>query len=87
MAIAGLLEPWLHHQYGAGTLAQALAKLQGKWDGAQVAQLMKTLPVISQRHGEQLKFDSHGEAVNPGYIFMTKRDGNRLVKEPRMATT
>jgi ABC-type branched-subunit amino acid transport system substrate-binding protein len=68
--------------YDAGRLLiKALAKLQGQWDGQQVIQLMKTLPYISPRHGQQLRFDSHGDAINPGYIFKTKRDGNRLVNE------
>ncbi len=62
-------------------LIKALAKLQGKWDGAQVVKLMKTLPYISPRHGQQLTFDSHGDAINAGYIIKTKRDGAQLVEE------
>jgi len=62
-------------------LIKALAKLQGIWNGPQVVQLMKTLPVISPRHGEPLQFDTHGDAINPGYIFRVKRKGNQLVNE------
>ena len=66
--------------YDAGRLLiKALAQLEGQWDGPQMVQLMKTLPVISPRHGEPLKFDSHGDAINPGYIFKVKRVGDRLM--------
>lgn len=70
--------------YDAGRLLlKALTKTQGTWDGdgRQVVELMKTLPYTSPRHGQQFQFDTHGDVVNPGYIFMTKRDGNQLVNE------
>ncbi|MDH3602542.1 MAG: ABC transporter substrate-binding protein [Candidatus Tectomicrobia bacterium] len=68
--------------YDAGRLLiKALTKLEGKWDGVRVVEQMKTLPVISPRHGEQLQFDSHGDAINPGYLFMTKRQDDQLVNE------
>ena len=68
--------------YDAGRLlVKALAKLGGKWDGEKVIQLMKTLPVVSPRSGEVLKFDSYGDAISPGYIYITKREGDQLVKK------
>ncbi len=68
--------------YDAGRLlVKALTHLQGRWDGQQVVHLMKTLPVTSPRHGQPLQFDSHGDPISPAYIFMMKRDGNRLVNE------
>ena len=68
--------------YDAGRLlVKALAKLEGNWDGAKVVQLMKTLPTVSPRSGEILKFDSYGDAISPGYIYITKREGDRLVKD------
>jgi ABC-type branched-subunit amino acid transport system substrate-binding protein len=62
-------------------LVKALVELQGKWDGAKVVQLMKTLPYRSPRHGQQLQFDSHSDVMNGAYIVKAKRDGNRLVLE------
>jgi ABC-type branched-subunit amino acid transport system substrate-binding protein len=68
--------------YDAGRLlVKALASLEGNWNGAKVVMLMKTLPVVSPRSGETLKFDSYGDAISPGYIYITKREGDRLVKE------
>jgi len=69
------------HGYDTGRLLiRALAQLHGVWHGAQVVQLMKTLPLNSPRDGTPLRFDTHGDAINPGYIFMIERHGKRLVK-------
>jgi hypothetical protein len=40
---------------------------------------MKTLPLSSPRDGKILKFDTHGDPINPEYIFRTERHGDRLV--------
>lgn len=74
--------PYAMWGYDAGRLlVKALAELQGQWDGAKVVQLMKTLPHRSPRHGQVLRFDTHGDVVQGGYIRKTKRDGHRLVNE------
>ena len=66
--------------YDAGRLlAKALIQLEGRWDGTQVVQKMKTLPLASPRDGKVLKFDTHGDPINPEYIFRTERQGDRLV--------
>ncbi|MDH3601047.1 MAG: ABC transporter substrate-binding protein, partial [Candidatus Tectomicrobia bacterium] len=61
---------------GARLLIKALMQLDGKWDGAKVVELMKTLPYESPRHGKQLKFDTHGDPINPAHIQRTERDGD-----------
>jgi branched-chain amino acid transport system substrate-binding protein len=66
--------------YDAGRLlVKALTQLEGRWDGMQVVQQMKTLPLASPRDGKILKFDTHGDPINPEYIFRTERHGDRLV--------
>ncbi len=68
--------------YDAGRLlVKALHQLQGKWDGKKVIQLMKTIPYKSPRHGQLIKFDTHGDVMNGAIIVQTKRDGNRLIRE------
>jgi len=68
--------------YDAGRLlVKALTQLEGRWDGVQLVQQMKTLPLASPRDGKVLKFDTHGDPINPTYIFRTKRHGDRLVNE------
>ncbi len=68
--------------YDGGRLfVKALVELQGKWDGHKVVHLMKTLPYTSPRHGQQLQFDTHGDVINSGYIFKTKRNGDHLFNE------
>ena len=62
-------------------LLKALAKLDGKWDGTKVVELMKTLPYTSPRQAQPLKFDSHGDVINAAYITKTRREGDRLVRE------
>ena len=70
------------YSYDAGRLlVKALVALEGKWNGAKVIELMKTLPYKSPRHSDPLKFDSHGDVINSGYIFRVKREGNQLVNE------
>lgn len=66
--------------YDAGRLlVRALIQLEGRWDGVQVVQQMKSLPLLSPRDGKVLKFDTHGDPINPAYIFRTERQGDRLV--------
>lgn len=66
--------------YDAGRLlVKALTQLGGRWDGVQLAQQMKTLPLSSPRDGKVLQFDTHGDPINPEYIFRTERQGDRLV--------
>jgi len=66
--------------YDAGRLlVKALTQLEGRWNGMQVVQQMKTLPLASPRDGKVLKFDTHGDPINPEYIFRTERQGDRLV--------
>jgi branched-chain amino acid transport system substrate-binding protein len=66
--------------YDAGRLlVQALTQLEGRWDGMQIVQQMKTLPLSSPRDGKILKFDTHGDPINPEYIFRTERQGDHLV--------
>src|SRR6266511_905317 len=66
--------------YDAGRLlVKALTQLEGRWNGVQLVQQMKTLPLSSPRDGKLLKFDTHGDPINPEYIFRTERRGNRLV--------
>jgi hypothetical protein len=60
-------------------LVKALTQLEGRWDGAQLVQQMKTLPLASPRARKVLKFDTHGDPINPEYIFRTERQGGRLV--------
>ena len=68
--------------YDAGRLlVKALTQLEGRWDGGQVVQKMKTLPLVSPRDGKVLKFDTHGDPINPEYIFRTERQGDRLVNK------
>ncbi len=68
--------------YDAGRLLmKALVELQGKWDGMKVVHLMKTMPYVSPRHGQRLRFDTHGDILNGAYILKTKRDGDRLLNE------
>ena len=68
--------------YDAGRLlVKALTQLEGRWDGVQVVQQMKTLPLASPRDGKVLKFDTHGDPINPEYIFRTERQGERLVNK------
>lgn len=68
--------------YDAGRLLiKALVELDGKWDGAKIVELMKTLPYTSPRQAQPLQFDSHGDVMNGAYITQVKRHGNRLVKE------
>lgn len=62
-------------------LVRALATLKGKWDGAKVVELMKTLPYKSPRHGQQLQFDTHGDVIAGAYVFKTQREGDRLVNK------
>lgn len=66
---------------GGRLLIKALVKLQGQWDGPQVVQLMKTLPLMSPRYGDSLRFDTYGNAISPASILKTKRDGSRLFIE------
>ena len=40
---------------------------------------MKTLPLSSPRDGKLLQFATHGDPINPEYIFRTERQGDRLV--------
>jgi branched-chain amino acid transport system substrate-binding protein len=66
--------------YDAGRLlVKALTQLEGRWNGGQGVQKMKTLPLSSPRDGKILKFDTHGDPINPEYIFRTERHGDRLV--------
>jgi branched-chain amino acid transport system substrate-binding protein len=66
--------------YDAGRLlVKALIQLEGRWDGVQLVQQMKTLPLSSPRDGKVLKFDTHGDPINPEYIFRTERQGDHLV--------
>ncbi len=66
--------------YDAGRLlVRALIQLEGRWNGLQVVQQMKTLPLSSPRDGKSLQFDTHGDPINPEYIFRTERRGDRLV--------
>jgi branched-chain amino acid transport system substrate-binding protein len=66
--------------YDAGRLlVKALTQLEGRWDGVQLVQQMKTLPLSSPRDGKVLKFDTHGDPINPEYIFRTERQGDHLV--------
>lgn len=66
---------------GGRLLIKALVKLQDQWDGPQVVQLMKTLPLMSPRYGNSLQFDTYGNAISPAAILKTKRDGSRLLIE------
>src|SRR5262249_39169258 len=62
--------------YDAGRLlVKALTQLEGRWDSVQVVHQMKTLPLSSPRDGKVLKFDTHGDPINPEYIFRTERQG------------
>jgi ABC-type branched-subunit amino acid transport system substrate-binding protein len=66
--------------YDAGRLlVKALTQLEGRWNGMQVVHQMKTLPLASPRDGKVLKFDTHGDPINPEYIFRTERQGDHLV--------
>ena len=66
--------------YDAGrSLVKALTQLEGRWNGVQLVQQMKTLPLSSPRDGKVLKFDTHGDPINPEYIFRTERQGDHLV--------
>ncbi len=62
-------------------LVKALVRLQGKWDGAKVVHLMKTLSYTSPRHGEPLQFDTHNDVIQGALIQKTIRKGNQLVNE------
>ncbi|MDM8550665.1 ABC transporter substrate-binding protein [Desulfobacterales bacterium HSG2] len=62
-------------------LVKALVKLDGKWDAEQVVRLMKTLPLISPRHGKTLKFDAHGDAINAMQISVITQQENRLINK------
>ena len=66
--------------YDAGRLlVKALTQLEGRWNGVQLVQKMKTLPLSSPRDGKLLQFDTHGDPINSAYIFRTERHGDRLV--------
>ena len=68
--------------YDAGRLlVKALTQLEGRWNSVQVVQQMKTLPLSSPRDGKLLKFDMHGDPINPEYIFRTERQGDHLVNK------
>jgi branched-chain amino acid transport system substrate-binding protein len=68
--------------YDAGRLlVKALTQLEGRWNSLQVVQQMKTLPLSSPRDGKLLKFDTHGDPINPEYIFRTERQGDHLVNK------
>ena len=68
--------------YDAGRLlVKTLTQLEGRWNGVQFVQQMKTLPLSSPRDGKVLKFDTHGDPINPEYIFRTERQGERLVNK------
>jgi branched-chain amino acid transport system substrate-binding protein len=70
------------HGYDTGRLlVKALKEMKGQWNGTELVNKMRTVPLMSPRHGTQLKFDSHGDPLNAAYIYQVKKVGNQLVQE------